>query len=87
MLHDISHEEYLIKYNKFPKTKYSIMVDGKPFYEFTTTSKGEEECVEIMKEMISPLVYVNKKTYTAYSISEGNKKLLFKGRTKCYYDN
>lgn len=87
MLKDISHEEYLMRFNKFPKTKYTIYLNCTIFYEFTTTSRSEEECIEIMKKMISPLVYVNKKSYSAYAVSEGNKKLLFRGRTKCYYDN
>ena len=86
MLKDLSHEEYLVKYNKFPKTKYSLYLDGKIYYEFTTTSRGENECISILKEMTSPLVYVNKKTYTIFSTVNGEKRLIFKGRTKSYYD-
>jgi hypothetical protein len=80
MLRDLSHEEYLIKYNKFPKTKYLLQVNGKPFYEFTTTSRGEDESVSILKQKIKEMNYISVKYYKIISEKNGEKKLLYSGK-------
>jgi hypothetical protein len=86
MLSQISHEEYLTKFNRYPKTKYSVFLNCTVHYEFTTTSRPEEECLKILKEITDSLVYANKLTYTVFAKTNGEKRILYKGRTKCYDD-
>lgn len=86
MLSEISHEEYLTKFNKYPKTKYSVYVNRSTYYQFVTTSKSEEECIKILKEITDNLIYGQKITYEVYASRNGEKRTLYKGRTKCYAD-
>lgn len=80
MLKDLSHEEYLIKYNKFPKTKYSLITNNHAPYSFTTTSKSEEEAIIELKKIANFKKYMNDMYYKIYSERDGEKKLLAKGK-------
>lgn len=86
MLSNIGHEEYLMKFNKFPKTKYVLYINNSPYYQFVTTSKSEEECINILKEMVDNISYATRAGYKVFSIVNGIKNELFKGKTKCYAD-
>jgi|GEM_PF-4668910 hypothetical protein len=80
MLNDISYEEYLIKYNKFPKTKYLLLTNNTASYSFVTTSKSEEEAIIELKKIAGSRKYMNDMYYKIYSERDGEKKLLAKGK-------
>jgi len=80
MLKDLSHEEYLIQYNKFPKTKYILYIANASHYEFVTTSRSEEECVTILKNKTIGLTYMSNRYYKIFSEKNGEKKLLSSGK-------
>jgi len=80
MLKDLSHEEYLMKYNKFPKTKYSLVTSNTASYSFTTTSKSEEEAIIELKKIAGSRKYINDMYYKIYSERDGKKNLLAKGK-------
>lgn len=84
MLKELNYENYFANFNKYPKTKYSVFLHNAIHYEFTTTSRPEEECLKILKEITDPLVYANKLSYTVFATTNGEKRVLYKGRTKCF---
>jgi hypothetical protein len=86
MLLEIDYEEYLMRFNKFPKTKYTILLNSEIYYQFVTTSRSEEECIGILKKMTDGFVYAQKVSYTVFATTNGVKRVLYKGRTKSTYD-
>ena len=80
MLNDIGHEEYLIRYNKYPKTKYSLLTNNTISYSFVTTSKSEEEAIVELKKIADSKKYMNDMYYKIYSEKNNEKKLLCKGK-------
>ena len=84
MLNELNYENYFAKFNKYPKTKYTVFVNNGVHYEFVTTSKPEDECINILKEITDSLMYTNKVNYIVYAKTNGEKRILYKGRTKCY---
>lgn len=80
MLKDLSHEEYLIKFNRFPKTKYSLYIANAVYYEFVTTSRSEEDCVDILEKKTNKLNYMSNRYYKIFSEKNGEKKLLRSGK-------
>lgn len=86
MLADINLEECLSKFNKFPKTKYYIHLNCCTYYQFITTSKSENECIDILKKITDDLVYARKLNFIVYAITNGEKRILYKGKTKSYND-
>lgn len=82
MLVDLNFEDYYIKYNKFPKTKYSLYINSVIKYAFTSTSKSEEECLEILESKAKSFNFMDDFSYKIYSERDGVKTLLGKGRIK-----
>lgn len=73
---------HLKKANTFPKTKYELFVNSDTIYSFVTTSRDEDECLNLMIEKMDNAIYTNDVWYKVYSIREKKKKLLLKGSLK-----
>jgi hypothetical protein len=59
-----------------------LFVNSDTIYSFVTTSRDEDECINLMIEKMENAIYANDVWYKVYSIRENKKKLLLKGSLK-----
>ena len=75
----ILENDNLIEFGKFPKAKYTLYIANENRYFFVTTSKSEEEAIEIMKEKANLYKLRTKRSFYVKK-KEGDKKtIIYKG--------
>jgi hypothetical protein len=69
-------------FGKYKKAKYKLYVNGEVQYCFVTTIRAEEDCVDILKEMVSGSVRKYTKSFSITKTVDGNATTLFIGSIK-----
>jgi len=75
-------KEKLYAYDTFPKTKYLLYVNNVAAYSFVTTSKSENDAIEILKELVKNYSRRNTMAYKIKKIDDNKEILLYKGSIK-----
>lgn len=78
--------EYFIfkKSGQYPKAKYVLEILNSNYYFFVTTSRSQEECIELMKEKSKNYRTKTTRSYKIYKIVDKKKEVIFKGSIKAY---
>tara|TARA_R110000868_G_scaffold36279_7_gene128946 strand:- start:1285 stop:1533 length:249 start_codon:yes stop_codon:yes gene_type:complete len=82
MLFDV--QEKLYAYDTFPKTKYLLYVNNVIAYSFVTTSKSEDDAIEILKELVKNYTRRNTMAYKIKKIEDNVEIIIYKGSIKGY---
>lgn len=72
-------EEVLMRMNKYPKSKYELIIGGKVMYSFVTTSRPPDECIELLKLKLDMYTSVNRRCYYIIRKANGVKCTIYKG--------
>jgi hypothetical protein len=76
----ITNECYNYNFGKYPKAKYTLFLNNKPYYYFTTTIRDEEYCMDVMDKLISGMSFNDKKYYRVVKKTSEREKVLACGK-------
>jgi hypothetical protein len=68
-----------MEYNKYKKAKYSLYLRSDLYYSFVTTCRSEEECINILIDMATSTVRLDKKRFVITKKTDEESKVLFTG--------
>jgi len=69
-------------FDTYKKAKYRLIVNSNLAYYFVTTSRSEDECIQILKEMVTSTQTVNSRSYTITKTTNGETTTIYKGSIK-----
>ena len=69
-------------FGKYKKAKYKLYVNGEVQYCFVTTIRTEEDCVDILKEMVSGSMSKHSKSFSITKTVDGSSTTLLIGSIK-----
>lgn len=69
-------------FGSYKKAKYRLIVNSNLAYYFVTTSRSEDECIEILKEMVNSTQSVNSRCYSITKTINGETTTIYKGSIK-----
>lgn len=72
-------------YGEIPKSKYRLYINGQLSYFFVTTTRGEKECIEILKGIANDHQNVSSKAYYITKTTGGITAIIYKGRIAGLY--
>lgn len=71
-----SEDEKIYAFGKYPKAKYELIINKYKEYSFVTTCRSEEDCIQILQEIVDSKYTVSKKYYKiTKKTNEGTKVL------------
>jgi len=74
---DLSEACY-IDFNKYKKARYEIRVDNNIIYWFVTTTRSQEESIEILSERAKSHLTCNSRGFKIYKIVGKSKEVIYK---------
>lgn len=84
---DFWHESLSMKFNKFPKAKYELIIGVYCVYSFVTTRRDEKSCVELLLErLLTNHSRQDNRTYLIYKTQKGERELISKGINYSIYE-
>jgi competence transcription factor ComK len=69
-------------FDTYKKAKYRLIVNSYSVYFFVTTSRSENECIEILKEIVTSTQTLNSRSYTITKTTNGETTTIYKGSIK-----
>lgn len=77
-------EKYILTayFDTYKKAKYRLIVNSCLVYFFVTTSRSENECIEILKEIVNATPIVSTKSYSITKTVDGVTTTIYKGSVR-----